>query len=135
MRFFQRTRKISLVKARRKMYKQLSAKAAKGDIRAMYHLAKLFYREKDKRYYSTIFKWVNVLSTKTKDPSVWMMLGDLFFFGCGTKKNWEKALECYEKSLSEAIVLGKDTPLSLEMHTYVEKQILRLRKASSEKTN
>ena len=135
MRFFQRRRKFSLVKARRKMYKQLNSRASKGDMRAMYRLAKLFYHEKDRHYYPMIFKWINVLCDKTKDPAVWMMRGDMLFLGCGTDKNWDKALVSYEKALSEDIVMGKDTPLSLEMHTYLEKQIFRLRKAATEKSN
>ena len=127
VRFFGKWHRQSLAKARNKMYKRLEKQAADGDEGAMYHLAKLFYKEKDAQYYPLIFKWVQVLSKKTSDPAVWMMLGDLLYFGYGTDKNPEQALTSYEKALSESIVLGQDTPLSSKAHNYVEQQILRVR--------
>ena len=117
------------------MYKQLSAQAAQGDIKAMYRLAKLFYKEKNPKFYPLIFKWVEVLADKTKDPAVYLMLGDLYYFGCGTKKDLEKALHTYERALSEAIMLGKDTPISLDAHNYLESQIFLLRQKLEPKTN
>lgn len=134
-RFLWRHRRISLAKARRKMYKQLNAQAAKGDLKAMYRLAKLFYKEKNEKFYPLIFKWVTVLGERTKDPAVYLMLGDLYYFGCGTKKDLQQALHHYELALSAAIMLGKDTPISLDAHNYLESQIFRLRKELGQETN
>ena len=133
--FLLRRGRISLAKARRKMYKQLNAQAKKGDIKAMYRLAKLFYKEKNAKFYPLIFKWVDVLAEHTKDPAVFLMLGDLYYFGCGTEKDLKKALYNYEQSLSAAIMLGKDTPLSLDAHNYLESQIFLIRQKLDKKTN
>ena len=127
VRFMRRRRKIAAKKARRDLYHQLDQEAAGGSKKAMYQLAKLFYEEEDSRYYPLIFKWVQTLSEQTTDPSVWMMRGDLFFYGCGTDKNHPQALSSYEKALSNEIALGKQTPLSSQAHNYLEKQVIRLR--------
>ncbi|MBO7237788.1 MAG: hypothetical protein J6U96_00660 [Elusimicrobiaceae bacterium] len=134
-RWWRSKRPISLAKARRKMYKQLDAQAARGDSKAMYHLAELFYKEKDAQYYPIIFKWVQVLARQTKDPSVLLMLGDLFLCGCGTEQNLQKALSNYEEALSQSIILGRDTPLSPEAYNYLESQIIQTRKALDGQTN
>ena len=134
-RFLWRRRRISLAKARRKMYKKLNAQAEKDDIQAMYRLAKLFYKEKNPKFYPLIFRWVVVLAERTKDPAVYLMLGDLYYFGCGTKKDLQNALHSYEQALSAAIMLGKDTSISLDAHNYLESQIFLLRQKLGKETN
>ncbi len=127
MRFGYGRRKISLARARRELYKQLDQRASAGDQEAMYRLAKLFYKEKDAQYYPLIFKWVQILATQKKDPAVWLMLADLLANGCGTDKDLQRALSCYEQALAFDIAASRDTHLSLKAHNYLEQQIVLLR--------
>ena len=128
MRFGGGRHTISLARARRELYKQLDQQALAGDQKAMYRLAKLFYKEKDAQYYPLIFKWVQVLSTQKKDPAVWLMLADLLASGCGTDKDLQRALSCYEQALTFDIAASRDNHLSIEAHNYLEQQIILLRR-------
>lgn len=114
--------------AKKQMYKDLERRAKEGDKEAMYQMAALFYEEKDERYYPQIFKWASILAAQEKDPAVWLLLGDLFSFGCGTLRDPKRALSSYEQALSADIASGRNTDLSKEAHDYLEKRIIYLRK-------
>lgn len=113
---------------KKNMYKELESRAKNGDKEAMYRFAELFYQEKDEKYYPLIFKWVSILASQTKDPAVWLLLGDLYSSGCGTLRDPKRSLSCYEQALSADIVSGKNSDLSKEAHDYLERCIIRLRK-------
>ncbi len=114
--------------AKKKMYKELEARAKTGDCEAMYRFCELFYQEKDAKYFPLIFKWVSILASQKKDPAVWLLLGDLYSSGCGTLRDPKRSLSCYEQALSADIASGKSSDLSKEAHDYLEQCIIRLRK-------
>jgi len=128
MRYGKRRHRISLMKGRKELYRKLDHQARGGDEKAMYRIAQLFYKEKDEKYFPTIYKWVQILAALEKDPAVWMELGDLLFFGYGTDKDLKRALSSYEQALSFDIAAPNNAKLSLEAHNYVEQQIILLRK-------
>ena len=108
-------------------YKELERRAKRGDIEAMYRLAESFYEEEDTSYYPLIFQWTSVLASRENDAAVWLELGDLWAYGCGTEKNLQEALSCYEKALAADIAAGQNTNLSRQAHNYLEERIMHLR--------
>lgn len=126
-RFNRRFRTVPFEKTRRELHRQLDHRARQGDKKAMYRIAKLFYKEKDPRYYPFIFRWVEILAAMEKDPAVWLELGDMLEGGYGTDKDLKRALSTYEQALTFDIAASKDSNLSLEAHNYLEAKIIRLR--------
>ncbi len=126
-RMSRRRRKVSMAKSRAKMYRQLDQAARNGDEKAMYRIAKLFYKERDAKYYPLIYKWVQILAAMKKDPAVWLELGDLLAGGYGTEQDLKRALQTYEQALTFDIAASKDSNLSLDGHIYLETKIIDLR--------
>lgn len=113
---------------KKQMYKALEKRAKTGDQEAMYRFAKLAYEESNPRFFPLIFKWVSLLAAQTRDPAVWMLLGDLLASGYGTEPDLKRALSSYEQALTADIALEQESSLPREAHNYLEQQIEKVRR-------
>lgn len=124
---YRRQQKKQAASLKQARYKELERRAKRGDIEAMQRLAELFYEETDSAYYPVIFKWVSILAPQINDPAVWLELGDLWAYGCGTEKDLKQATSCYEKALAADIAAGQNSNLPRQAHNYLETRLMQLR--------
>ena len=111
---------------RRALYQKLDEQAANGDQNARYKLLMLYYDE-GPEYYPLVFKWTVAVANQGEDCGVMIQAAEMYAAGHGVPPNDEKALLWFERSLSLHIMLGKDSPFSVEAANYIQEQIQQLR--------
>lgn len=112
---------------RRELYNSWEQAAQQGDTRARYRLLMLYYEEKPE-YYPMAFKWALHQAKHGGDCGVSLQVADMYVSGHGTQKDEKQALLWYERALSQHILLGKRSPLSVQTSNYIQQQIESLRK-------
>lgn len=112
---------------RRALYQKWDEQASNGDQDARYKLLMLYYDE-GPEYYPLAFKWTVAVANQGEDCGVMLQAAEMYTAGHGVPQNDEKALLWFERALSLHIMMGKDSPFSVDAANYIQEQIQTLRR-------